>query len=157
MTIFAAVTSWSGIQWSSLANMCSTGNTSRSSWGALWGAPMFFEVIILSSVIYNTLASPRSAQVPLRKALQNGGIAFFVIILTLRLVNLVLAVVAPKSLKLVVIFLIWASDMTVLNRFIIRQLRTESVQVCYHVELPTSNFRPRPELEMTSWMPSWTP
>jgi hypothetical protein len=63
----------------------------------------FFEVIVVICVIYNSIATPRAAQFPIRVALQNDGIIFFMIVLVLRLFNTLTAAFARPSLALIAV------------------------------------------------------
>jgi hypothetical protein len=64
---------------------------------------VFFEVTIVTCVVIHALASPRSAQVPLARALQRDGIFFFFSVVLLRVANMSIAVSVRTSLKLVAI------------------------------------------------------
>lgn len=92
-----------GIQWNSYVHMCITTTKTRSL-AAVWGAPIFFEVAVVASVFWNVISSPRSALIPLSKALQKDGITFFLVVVMLRLFNMVFAVIAGPSMTL---FAVW--------------------------------------------------
>lgn len=64
---------------------------------------MFFELTILSCVIIHAFASPRSAQLPLARALHQDGIGFFLAVVVLRVANMSIAISVRTSLKLVAI------------------------------------------------------
>jgi hypothetical protein len=49
-------------------------------------------------VVYDTMAIPRSAAVPLRRALQSNGIAFFMPVVMLRLINMIVITSARQTL-----------------------------------------------------------
>jgi hypothetical protein len=111
-----------GIEWIALANLCNVTTVPRS-WPVLWGAPVscmfphedckvtmhqiFFEIVILTFVIFNSIATPRSVRVPLRRSLQNNGISFFLTMLVLRTANLIIAAVARSTLVSVVLLYVW--------------------------------------------------
>jgi len=115
------------IEWNSYVNTCTIINV-PGSWPVMWGAPMFFEITIVTCVVIHALASPRSAQVPLARALQRDGIFFFVSVVILRVANMSIAVSVRTSLKLVAIFIIWALETTLFNRFVLRQRKAELEQ-----------------------------
>jgi hypothetical protein len=85
------------IKWSPEVHMCIP-TTTTPYLAATWGAPVFFELHVIIATVYNTISTPRSAQMPLTKALQRHGLMFFVVVLMVRLLNLVLAAVARPSL-----------------------------------------------------------
>lgn len=65
---------------------------------------MFFEITVLGAVFWNVISSPRSAQIPLSKALQKDGITFFLAVVLLRVFNMVFAIVSSPSMTL---FAVW--------------------------------------------------
>ena len=55
-------------------------------------------MMVLYFVAYHALSTPRSAQIPLTRSLGQTGIAFFLILLILRLVNMSIAIYGRPSL-----------------------------------------------------------
>jgi len=76
-------------------------------------------------MVYNTIATPRSAQMPLTKALQRDGLMFFIVVLVVRLLNLVLALVTRPSLVELGVYFVWASVTTIVNRSLLHVRRAE--------------------------------
>jgi len=154
MTFVTFKTMTHSITWS-VFGMCRVGILPKT-WIILWGAPTFFEVIMVTAVIYNSVATPRSAQFPLRMALQNDGIIFFMTVLLLRLFNMLTAAVARSTLALIAVFFMWSSITTAFNRSLLRLRRAESRQRQSTMPLfghPPSQYGLAPEVEMSSLKP----
>jgi len=122
------------IEWNSYVSTCSIAKVPVS-WAVMWGAPMFFEVTIVTCVAIHALATPRSAQVPLARALQRDGIFFFLSVALLRVANMSIAISVRVSLKLVAVFIIWALEATLFNRFVLRQRKAELEQAGSYLDI----------------------
>jgi len=133
MMVLSVITLVPDIKWSSQVHMCVT-TTTTPYLAATWGAPVFFELHVILAVVYNTIATPRSAQMPLTKALQRGGLTFFLAVLFVRLLNLILAVVARPSLTMLGAYFVWASVTMVVNRSLLH-LRSAEIRE-YNSQLP---------------------
>ncbi|PBK92493.1 hypothetical protein ARMGADRAFT_1063451 [Armillaria gallica] len=94
----------------------------------LWAPCLAFEVVAMSAMVYNALSRPRSLHTDVGKILYRDGIAYFLILFALRLMNLLLASIAPVSLVLLGVFFIWSSTTVTVTRLILnlRELRTRT-------------------------------
>jgi len=133
MMLLSVITLVPDIKWSPEVHMCITTTTSPYL-GATWGAPVFFELHVIVAVVYHTVATPRSAQMPLTKALQRDGLIFFIVVLVVRLLNLILAVVARPSLTELCGFFVWASVTTAVSRSLLHLRSAEIME--YKSQLP---------------------
>ncbi|TDL22654.1 hypothetical protein BD410DRAFT_722722 [Rickenella mellea] len=118
-----------GVQFNSIVHMCVS--TSRSkALIAVWSSPLAFEVLVLMSTCWNAFDRPRESHTPLTKALYSDGITFFIVghLFSLRLLNLILAIVAPPSLTVLGVFFVWAMTTLVLNRSLLRIQKVEYVR-----------------------------
>ncbi|KAK0478824.1 hypothetical protein IW261DRAFT_1481063 [Armillaria novae-zelandiae] len=96
----------------------------------LWAPCMAFEVVAFSAMVYNALSRPRSLHTDVGKILYRDGIAYFLV--TLRLMNLLLASVAPVSpLLWPVSAFIWSSTTVTVTRLILnlRELRIRTAKL----------------------------
>ncbi|KAK0430491.1 hypothetical protein EV421DRAFT_281720 [Armillaria borealis] len=97
----------------------------------LWAPCMAFEVVALSAMVYNALSRPRTLHTDVGRILYRDGIAYFLILFSLRLLNLLLASLAPISLVLLGVFFIWSSTTVTVTRLILnlRELRTRTAKL----------------------------
>ncbi|KAK0213576.1 hypothetical protein IW262DRAFT_1517135 [Armillaria fumosa] len=97
----------------------------------LWAPCIAFEIVALSAMVYNALSRPRSLHTDVGKILYRDGIAYFLILFSLRLMNLLLASVAPVSLVLLGVFFIWSSTTVTVTRLILnlRELRIRTAKL----------------------------
>lgn len=133
MMLLSIITLVPSTKWSTEVHMCIITKTSPYL-AAAWGAPVFFELHVIIAMVYNTIATPRSAQMPLTKALQRGGLTFFIIVLMVRLLNFILAVVARPSLTVLGAYFVWALVTVVVNHSLLHLRRAEIRQ--YKSQLP---------------------
>ncbi|KAE9397920.1 hypothetical protein BT96DRAFT_1020458 [Gymnopus androsaceus JB14] len=70
----------------------------------MWAPGLSFEIAMMTIVMWNAILRPRSNQSEFAKIVHRDGVVYFVILSTLRLINLVLAVVAPLSLIFLGVF-----------------------------------------------------
>jgi len=121
------VTIWRSLpstSWSPDLDMCLIMSV-PSSFPVLWGAPLFFEFSMILSVVYSTLATPRSSVVPIRQSLQKNGILFFLFVLSVRLTSVIMYMAARKPLSFVGLYFAWTSITTFFNRSFIRLREAE--------------------------------
>ncbi|KAF5368719.1 hypothetical protein D9757_010427 [Collybiopsis confluens] len=64
----------------------------------LWAPGLLFELAMFAAVYLNAGARPRTLQTEFSKVLHRDGMVYFAVLLTLRLTNLVLAIVSPLRL-----------------------------------------------------------
>ncbi|KAI0644513.1 hypothetical protein C8Q79DRAFT_913360 [Trametes meyenii] len=112
------------IQWSEPLGMCIATKSSRVLIG-VWASPLVFEVFVLTSTALNALDRPRTAELPIIKALQSDGLGFFLAITCFRILNLSLAALSRPSLTFLGVFFIWAMTTTILNRLLLHLRRAE--------------------------------
>jgi len=118
------VTAWKTVQWLPYyTNMCVA--TPTPVYAAFTGAPMFFELSMIISVIYKSMATPRSTSLPFVRALQNNGLLFFLSIICLRLVNVIISSTGRRSLALLWIYFTWVSTTTFFSRSVLRLRKAE--------------------------------
>ncbi|KAK0497838.1 hypothetical protein EDD18DRAFT_1159662 [Armillaria luteobubalina] len=96
----------------------------------LWAPCMAFEIVAFSTMVYNALSRPRSLHTDVGRILYRDGVAYFLV--TLRLMNLLLAALAPVSLVLLGVFFIWSSTTVTVTRLILNlresRIRTAKLQ-----------------------------
>jgi len=85
----------------------------------LWTLIMVFELLVSVMVALNGLSRPRESHTVLMKVLYRDGICFFVVITTVRILNLVLAIKAPASQTLLGIYCIWCLITAIVSRMMI--------------------------------------
>ncbi|KAL1703102.1 hypothetical protein EV121DRAFT_271339 [Schizophyllum commune] len=85
---------------------------------SLWMPGLIFDVSIFLATVWNALQRPMSANSSMVKALYRDGFVYFLVLTSLRVANLVLALVAPLSLKFVGVFFIWCASTVTTSRFI---------------------------------------
>ncbi|KAI0666578.1 hypothetical protein C8Q78DRAFT_983868 [Trametes maxima] len=112
------------IQWSEPLGMCIATKSSRVLIG-VWASPLVFEVFVLTSTALNALDRPRTAELPIIKALQSDGLGFFLAVTCFRVLNLSLAALSRPSLTFLGVFFIWAMTTTILNRLLLHLRRAE--------------------------------
>ncbi|KAJ7583914.1 hypothetical protein C8J56DRAFT_1094854 [Mycena floridula] len=119
--------------------------TDRSQVGLLWATGVVFEVVALSSLLWSALSRPRDTKTEFTKILYRDGSLYFLVsphlnigerkterviiqlLFCLRVINLLLAVVAPLSLLFVGVYFIWCSTTLTVTRLVMR-LRRLSVE-----------------------------
>lgn len=98
----------------------------------LWAPCMAFEIVAFSTMVYNALSRPRSLHTDVGRILYRDGVAYFLILFSLRLMNLLLAALAPVSLVLLGVFFIWSSTTVTVTRLILNlresRIRTAKLQ-----------------------------
>ncbi|TFY71619.1 hypothetical protein EVG20_g1396 [Dentipellis fragilis] len=107
-----------GVEWSPVARMCILSGTSRE-YALVWLTPLTYEFLVLGLTIYNALSQPRSSNVELSHILRRDGILFFLILMSLRFINIGFALTQDSRKTFLVIYLVWALVTLVLNRFLL--------------------------------------
>jgi len=95
--------------------------------GGLWVPGLAFEVMVFVVVWWNALDRPRSCDSGITKAMYRDGFLYFSVLFVLRLINLVLAIIAPVSLLFLGVLFIWCAANVTLSRLILnsRQLASD--------------------------------
>ncbi|KAF9030546.1 hypothetical protein BDZ89DRAFT_1159275 [Hymenopellis radicata] len=91
--------------------------TSRSDVGILWAPGVLFEVVIFIMVVWNALYQPRKEQA--MSILYRDGVFYFVVLLLLRMLNLLIAFIAPLSLIYLGVFFVWCTTTLAVTRLIL--------------------------------------
>lgn len=115
------------VKWSKEANTCAPG-MKFPSLPATYGAPLFFEVMIIGLVSYHSLSTPRTSEMPLAGSLRQNGLAFFITVFVLRLVNMFAAIIVRPGLVFLTLFFVGASLTINLNHSILRLRRADVKQ-----------------------------
>ncbi|KAL1754087.1 hypothetical protein FB107DRAFT_276116 [Schizophyllum commune] len=113
---FSVVTMTPALVYSSDLRMCIFAKDVHIS--SLWMPGLIFDVSIFLATVWNALQRPMSANSSMVKALYRDGFVYFLVLTSLRVANLVLALVAPVSLKFVGVFFIWCASTVTTSRFI---------------------------------------
>ncbi|KAL1743206.1 hypothetical protein HDZ31DRAFT_65264 [Schizophyllum fasciatum] len=124
---FAVVTMTPALAFSDDLRMCVFTKDVHIS--SLWMPGLIFDVCIFIATVCNALQRPMSANSSMAKALYRDGFAYFLVLTSLRSTNLVLALVAPVSLKFVGVFFIWCASTVTTSRFIF-SIRRTSLREC---------------------------
>ncbi|KAF7360948.1 hypothetical protein MSAN_01124900 [Mycena sanguinolenta] len=94
---------------------------------ALWAPGLLFELIVFLTVCWNMLNRPRAlgrdTDSQMARVLFRDGVTYFLILFILRIANTVVAIVAPLSAVLVVVYFIWAATTVTTSRLIINSRR----------------------------------
>ncbi|KAJ7187944.1 hypothetical protein C8R46DRAFT_5140 [Mycena filopes] len=85
----------------------------------LWAPGTAFEVILCAITWWNALNRPRSSNDALASAIYRDGFLYFLLLLSLRIINTVLAVVAPPALLFVAMFPVLCGTTTTTCRLVI--------------------------------------
>jgi len=95
---------------------------------ALWIPGLVFEVQVFVVVWWNALDRPRVNVCQLSNALYRDGFFYFIILFSLRFMNLMLAIFAPASLVFLGIHTIWCASTITTSHFIfnLRKVSTDS-------------------------------
>ncbi|KAJ6453971.1 hypothetical protein C8R45DRAFT_1038552 [Mycena sanguinolenta] len=92
---------------------------------ALWAPGLLFELTVFLTVCWNMLQRPRTFRLDtdarMARLLFRDGVTYFLVFL--RIANTVVAIVAPVSAVLVVVFFIWAATTVTTSRLIINSRR----------------------------------
>jgi len=115
---FTAREVWSSIHYHPMLHMCTLADKPEMLIG-LWTLIMVFELLVSVMVALNGLSRPRESHTVLMKVLYRDGICFFVVITTVRILNLVLAIKAPASQTLLGIYCIWCLITAIVSRMMI--------------------------------------
>ncbi|KAA1478115.1 hypothetical protein DENSPDRAFT_658165 [Dentipellis sp. KUC8613] len=126
-----------GVAWSPMARMCILSGTSKE-YALVWLTPLTYEFLVLGLTIYNALSQPRSSDVELSHILRRDGILFFLILTSLRFINIGFALTQDPRKTFLVIYLVWALVTLVLNRFL---LNVRAAEVALS-QLPLSPLSP---------------
>lgn len=126
MTALVCVKRWYDVRWWDVSNMC-VATMKNPLIATMWSACLVFELVVVILVVYDTLAVPRASTLPFRRALQGNGIAFFLCVVMLRLINVIVATSARQTLAVFGIYFIWTGTTTFLSRSFLR-LRAAEVR-----------------------------
>lgn len=88
-----------------------------------WAPGIFFEVMVFITTFWNAVGRPQDRNSPFVKAMYRDGLAYFMILFSLRMTNLLLALFAPLSLIFLGCFFIWASTTVTLTRLVLNLRR----------------------------------
>ncbi|KIM78133.1 hypothetical protein PILCRDRAFT_824849 [Piloderma croceum F 1598] len=117
------------------------GNASIAS---LWIPGLAFEVLVSAVVWWNTLERPRlESNAALTKVLFREGMIYFLVLTSLRVLNLVLGFVAPISLIFMGMLLIWCATTATTSHFILslRKLSVDGLKGnAINIELQSMDF-----------------
>jgi len=109
------------IFFSSLLRICMPGV--KPKFVLLWSPGMAFECMVFLATVWNALDRPRMCDSEMAKIMYRDGSLYFFGLFALRLVNLVLAAVAPLSLVFMGIFFVWSVVNVTLTRLILNLRR----------------------------------
>jgi len=110
--------------------------TSRSDFALLWAPGIFFEVMVFATACWNALERPRDRNSPFVRAMYRDGLAYFLVLFSLRMCNMMLAIFAPISLMFIGVFFIWCSTTVTLARLVIN-LRRVTVKSSIQLQIPS--------------------
>ncbi|KAH8822646.1 hypothetical protein DL96DRAFT_1618590, partial [Flagelloscypha sp. PMI_526] len=85
----------------------------------LWIPGLVFEVMVFLTAFVYWLLQPRAPDDAMTRALYRNGLMYFLVLFSLRLLNTVLAIVAPLSLAFVGIFFIWSACTLTTTRLVL--------------------------------------
>jgi hypothetical protein len=94
--------------------------------GGHWGPGLAFEIMVFCVVWWNALDRPRSCDSGIPEAMYRDGFLYFSVLFILRLVNLVLAIIAPVSLLFLGVLFIWCAANITLSRLILNSSQLAS-------------------------------
>jgi len=124
LLVLTCKSAWRTVQWLPYyMNMCVV--SPSPIFAAFVGAPLFFELSMVVSVVYKTLATPRSTSLPFVRALQNNGLLFFLSIIVLRLIIVIISGTGRNTLAVLWIYFTWVSTTTFFSRSILRLREAE--------------------------------
>jgi len=124
LLVLTYISAWDTVKWLQYyANMCVA--VPSSVYAAFLGAPMFFELSMVVSVVYKTMATPRSTSLPFVRALQNNGLLFFLSIICLRLINVIISGSGRGSFSALWIYFTWVATTTFFSRSVLRVREAE--------------------------------
>lgn len=124
MMLLTCIKALPGIRWSTDTRTCVPAMKTPFL-PAGYGAPIFFEVLVIYLVAYHALSTPRTARMPLNRSLRQNGLAFFTTVFFLRLVSMFAAIYVRASLVFLTVFFIWASVTVNLSHSILRLRRAD--------------------------------
>ncbi|KAJ6496232.1 hypothetical protein C8R45DRAFT_899656, partial [Mycena sanguinolenta] len=106
--------------------------TSKPSVAGLWIPGLIFEATVFVTVWWNALDRPRAlgtdSNDDITRMLVRDGVTYFVILFVLRIINTILAFVAPVSLIFVGVYFIWAATTVTTSRLIINSRREDGTE-----------------------------
>jgi len=116
--------------------------SNRADFALLWAPGIFFEVMVFATACWNAVERPRDRNSPFVKAMYRDGLAYFLVLFSLRMCNLMLALFAPTTLVFLGVFFIWCSCTTTLSRLVINLRRvtvksTRQSEIPRHTEIPS--------------------
>ncbi|KAF9264494.1 hypothetical protein L218DRAFT_224203 [Marasmius fiardii PR-910] len=93
----------------------------------LYTPGLVFEAVAFVLAAYMSLWTPRNATTKLCFVLYRDGLAYYVPLVSLRIISIILAAVATPSLIFLCTYFLWAVGLTTINRLLLR-LRRISVK-----------------------------
>ncbi|KAJ6594226.1 hypothetical protein B0H19DRAFT_1094525 [Mycena capillaripes] len=128
------------LYWVPALRMC--GFRGRPLVALIWAPGTAFEILLCAITWWNAFTQPRTANAPLATVMYRDGFLYFLV--SLRIINTILAAAAPPGLIFVAMFPIWCATTTTTCRLIIKLrhidhndidcLSTQDMSVAVHEE-----------------------
>ncbi|OAX39839.1 hypothetical protein K503DRAFT_865114 [Rhizopogon vinicolor AM-OR11-026] len=108
--------------------------TGKVDFAILWSPGVVFELMVFIMTCWNALDQPLPQHAKMARVMYRDGSTYFFVLFGLRVVNLVLSIIAPRSLVFLGVFFIWSACNVTLTRLIMNLRRITDEAEESHIE-----------------------